>query len=605
MLQRGGAMSAEFKSLGIRQEIYEELKENGMIQPTPIQQRTIPVLLSGKDVIAQAQTGTGKTLAFVLPILEVIDPKKPFVQALIITPTRELALQITAEVKKLSALIGAQVLAAYGGQDVETQIRKLDGQTHIVIGTPGRLLDHLRRGTITLSGVSMLVLDEADQMLHMGFLKEVEDIIVETSPKRQTMLFSATMPQQIRTLALKYMRSPEDIRVKSESITLDEIKQVALETTDRDKLESLCGMIDQYRPYLAIVFCRTKRRANALNAALAERGYESDELHGDLSQAKREQVMKRFRDAKLQILVATDVAARGLDVEGITHVFNYDIPADVESYIHRIGRTGRAGQTGVAITFVTPRDRMALQLIERGIGLSLEKRGADGRKVSDASAKRTAGQRTAGQRQERAGRGSAERPGARRGVRADQGRRGARSHEHSPRSRAGEDAVVSSRWQDRPEGREHTAGGYQGGRAKPGSGALTGRRNAGNDTPRGGRNTGSDTPRGGRSAVGDTPRGGRNTGSDTPRGGRSAVGDIPRGGRNTGSDTPRGGRSAVGDIPRGRAKPDGGFRAGGPNTGAGGKRSESQKFSIRGASKTNRASKGTQGRARVKTKGRV
>ncbi|WP_252989875.1 DEAD/DEAH box helicase [Brevibacillus panacihumi] len=333
------------------------------------------MLLAGKDVIAQAQTGTGKTLAFLLPILEKADPHVEHVQALILTPTRELALQITTEAKKLLAqLDDIHVLAVYGGQDVERQMKKLRGKKQIVIATPGRLLDHLRRGTIELSTVSMLVLDEADQMLHMGFLPEVEEIIGCTSGDRQTMLFSATMPAQVRSLAKRYMRNPEDVRVQGKQITLKDIRQIAVETTDRAKQSALRELIEQQRPFMAVIFCRTKRRASALNAALQGYGYLSDELHGDLSQAKREDVMKRFREARLQLLVATDVAARGLDVEGVTHVFNYDIPHDVESYIHRIGRTGRAGEQGVAITLVAPKDRMHLEMIESGIRMPLEKR---------------------------------------------------------------------------------------------------------------------------------------------------------------------------------------------------------------------------------------
>ncbi|MCL5290085.1 MAG: DEAD/DEAH box helicase [Bacillota bacterium] len=401
-------MPTDFLTLGIRPEINELLRTHGLVRPTPIQEQAIPVLLAGKDVIAQAQTGTGKTLAFVLPILENIDPKKPYIQALIITPTRELALQITTEVKKLATKLDFNVLAAYGGQDVEQQVRKLKGNIHIVIATPGRLLDHLRRETIRLTGVSMLVLDEADQMLHMGFLEDVERIILQTSHKRQTMLFSATIPQPIRSLAAQYMRKPVDIRVRSKRITLDEIKQMVVETSDRGKQDTLCRMIDLFRPYLAIVFCRTKRRASTLNEALITRGYESDELHGDLSQAKREQVMKRFREAKLQILVATDVASRGLDVEGVTHVFNYDIPPDVDSYIHRIGRTGRAGGTGLAITLVSPRDRRDLQMIEKGIGMTIQKRTADGERITGTPTRKTLdGKPKTQDRASRPGRGGA------------------------------------------------------------------------------------------------------------------------------------------------------------------------------------------------------
>lgn len=369
---------ADFLALGIRPELYDTLKANGITEPTPIQEKAIPVVLSGKDVISQAQTGTGKTLAFVLPILEKADPQAMHVQALILTPTRELALQITNEVKKLTAkLDDIHVLAVYGGQDVDRQMRKLEGKKQVVIATPGRLLDHMRRGTIQLSTVSMLVLDEADQMLHMGFLPEVEEIIGSTPWDRQTLLFSATMPGQVRSLANRFMRQPEDIKVQGKRITVDDIRQIVVETTDRAKQSTLRSLIDEHRPFLAVIFCRTKRRASTLNAALQGYGYDSDELHGDLSQAKREDVMKRFREAKIQLLVATDVAARGLDVEGVTHVFNYDIPEDVDSYIHRIGRTGRAGERGIAFTLVAPKDRPYLEMIEKGINLTLERQGRD------------------------------------------------------------------------------------------------------------------------------------------------------------------------------------------------------------------------------------
>ncbi|WP_368666309.1 DEAD/DEAH box helicase [Ammoniphilus sp. CFH 90114] len=367
-------MSA-FLNLGIRPTINEILQANGLVLPTEVQEKVIPVLLEGKDVIAQAQTGTGKTLSFILPILERIEVGLPHVQALILTPTRELALQVTSEVKKMTAgLDDIHVLAVYGGQDVDQQIRKLQGHVQVVIATPGRLLDHLRRGTIELTKVSMLVLDEADQMLHMGFLTEVEEIINKTSADRQTMLFSATMPQPIRDLASQYMKNPQDIRIRKHKITLDLIKQYVVETTDRAKPSTLRTIIDQYRPYLAVIFCRTKRRASKVNETLTQMGYVSDELHGDLSQAKREEVMERFREARIQLLVATDVAARGLDVEGVTLVVNYDIPHDVDSYIHRIGRTGRAGGKGVALTLVAAKDRGYLDLIEKGIGQTLKRK---------------------------------------------------------------------------------------------------------------------------------------------------------------------------------------------------------------------------------------
>ncbi|CAM3402848.1 DEAD/DEAH box helicase [Marinicrinis lubricantis] len=447
---------AQFSSLGIRQELIEALRIGGITSATPVQLQAIPVILSGKDTMAQAQTGTGKTLAFVLPILEKIQLDKPYIQALIVTPTRELAIQITDEIQKLAGAVGAKVLAAYGGQDVEAQIRKLKNPPHIVVATPGRLLDHLRRDTLRISGVSMLVLDEADQMLHMGFLPGVEAIIEQTPETRQTLLFSATLSGQVRQLAQNYMRRPQDIRIEGKQTTLEGIKQMAVDTTDRGKLATLVKMIEVYRPYLAVVFCRTKIRAKKLTEQLVSYGIEADELHGDLSQAKREQVMRRFREAKLQVLVATDVAARGLDVEGVTHVFNYDIPQDAESYIHRIGRTGRAGQEGAAVTFVSPRDRSTLQLIEKGIHMMLKRRSMsefiDVKEMpSEPSEKVKAGPRgrSAGSMKKDGGKsrsGRSDRGGSRRGATKDSkpGRnapkgnpRGAKSAEGSKTGRRG------------------------------------------------------------------------------------------------------------------------------------------------------------------------
>lgn len=380
MKKRCLLMATDFSALGIRREINDILRENGITKPTAIQVQAIPMILAGRDVVGQSQTGTGKTLAFVLPMLEKIDSTKTHVQALIITPTRELALQITNEVTKLADKLGINVLSVYGGQDVDRQIKKLRGGTQIAIGTPGRLMDHLRRKTIYLSGVTKLVLDEADQMLHLGFLDDVEELVRQTSPKRQTMLFSATMPSKIRGLATRYMRNPADIRVQTQNVTLDEIKQVIVEIPESEKLDKLCSLMEEYRPYLAIVFCHTKKRAVSVTSALIQQGYDADELHGDLSQPQREQVMRRFRDAKIQILVATDIAARGLDVEGVTHVFNYDIPRDVDSYIHRIGRTGRAGETGMAITLIDPHEEPYVRMIEAGVSVSIEKHKVSGQR---------------------------------------------------------------------------------------------------------------------------------------------------------------------------------------------------------------------------------
>ncbi len=374
----------DFLQLGIRKELNDTLKSLGFVKPTPIQEKAIPSVLEGKDLIAQAQTGTGKTLAFVLPILEKIDVDKSEIQALILTPTRELAQQITKEIKKMKEnLEGVNVLAVYGGQDVAHQLKKLKGAQHIVVATPGRLLDHIRRQTIDLSTVEVFVLDEADQMLHMGFLPEVDEIFYETLSTRQTLLFSATIPSEIRSLAKKYMVEPENIQIKAKQVTVEEIKQIIIETTDRRKQETLLHLLQEERPFLGIIFCRTKIRAKKLHQALLTNGYLVEELHGDLTQAKREKAMKQFREAKIQLLVATDVAARGLDVEGVTHVYNYDIPHDVESYIHRIGRTGRAGGVGVAYTLVAPKDRDFLRMIEKGINQSLEKRVIEGVSLPD------------------------------------------------------------------------------------------------------------------------------------------------------------------------------------------------------------------------------
>lgn len=367
-------MAINFQTIGISSGLEKVLKENKITKPTPIQEQAIPELLKGKDVIAQAYTGTGKTFAFMLPIMETIDINRQYIQALIITPTRELAIQITGEAKKLARVKDISILAVYGGQDVDKQLRKLKKGVNIVIGTPGRLLDHMRRESIDLSQLKMLVLDEADEMLNMGFLKDIEDIIYKTPKKRQTMLFSATMPKELRNLATRYMKEPVQLQVQGSNVTLDEIKQVVIETTDRGKQDALCNIIDEQRPFMAIIFCRTKRRVKTLNDNLRGRGYNSDEIHGDLSQAKREKVIKSFRKMEIQLLVATDVAARGLDIEGITHIFNYDIPEDAESYIHRIGRTGRAGETGTAFTFVTPRNKQALDAIEKKIMVSLKTR---------------------------------------------------------------------------------------------------------------------------------------------------------------------------------------------------------------------------------------
>lgn len=363
-----------FKDLGISEDIIKILKNNGIVTPTPIQAESISLIKEGKDVIAEAQTGTGKTLAFLLPIFENMSPNIAEVQTLIITPTRELAIQITEEAEKLKVAKDINILAAYGGKDIGSQLKKLKKSIHLIIATPGRLLDHIERKTIDLSKLKTLVLDEADQLLLMGFKNEMETIIKETSKKRQTLCFSATLNSEVKRLAYRYMTDPLTVSIKKEEVTLDNIKQFVVETTDRRKQDALCTVLDQDNPYMAIIFCRTKRRADELEIALYKRKYDCQKLHSDVTQSKRERIMKDFRNGDFQYLIATDVAARGLDINGVSHIYNYDIPETVESYIHRIGRTGRAGEEGYTCLFIDPKDNDSLEEIEKRIDFKIPRR---------------------------------------------------------------------------------------------------------------------------------------------------------------------------------------------------------------------------------------
>jgi len=352
-----------FGNIQLSKKISAAITEMGFEEPSPIQSQTIPLVLEGHDVIGQAQTGTGKTAAFGIPTLERITDSRQ-IQALVLTPTRELAIQVSEELAKIGKFKRAKTLPIYGGQSIDRQIRALKFGVQIVIGTPGRLLDHIRRNTIKLDSVKTLILDEADEMLDMGFIDDIEAILQNIpSEGRQTLLFSATMPAPIMSLAEKYMNNPRKVTISKEHLTVPLIDQFYYET--REKLEGLCRVLDVEDIGRLIIFCRTKKGVDDLVASLQARGYMSDGLHGDLSQSQRDKVMKKFRDGKLEILVATDVAARGLDIEQITHVINYDIPQDHESYVHRIGRTGRAGKKGVAITFIEPREYRQLKIIEK------------------------------------------------------------------------------------------------------------------------------------------------------------------------------------------------------------------------------------------------
>jgi len=353
-----------FDDFKLSKETHKAITKLGFEEPTPIQVTAIPAIMKGMDVIGQAQTGTGKTAAFGIPIIEMFQrAKKPY--ALILEPTRELAVQVAEEISNISIFKKIQVLPVYGGKSIDTQIRAFRRGVDIVVGTPGRIMDHMNRKTFSLSDLKIVVLDEADEMLDMGFIDDIETILKQTPPERQTLLFSATMPEAILTIAKKYMKKPEKIRVNPGNMIVPKIKQVFYEVRNEDKLKALARLLDVEDPSLAIVFCHTKRDVDEVSQKLQHMGYNADALHGDYSQARREEVMGKFRKGQIEILVATDVAARGLDIQNVSHVINFSIPQNPENYIHRIGRTGRAGKAGIAITLVTPREYTFLRQIER------------------------------------------------------------------------------------------------------------------------------------------------------------------------------------------------------------------------------------------------
>lgn len=355
----------KFKALGISEKIIRALDKMGFEEPTPIQEQAISVLAAGRDLIGQAQTGTGKTAAFGIPLLEKISPESEAVQAIVLTPTRELAIQVAEELNRIGQFTEAHALPVYGGQDIQRQIKSLKRRPQIIVATPGRLMDHMDRRTIRLGDISTVILDEADEMLNMGFVEDIEKILTATPDQRQTILFSATMPRPIQSLARKFQNEPVLIQVRPKEISVPLIEQQYIETQDNQKFDVLCRLLDIQAPELSIVFGRTKRRVDELTEGLKKRGYLADGIHGDLAQGKREIVLRQFREGIIDILVATDVAARGLDVSGVTHIYNFDIPQDSDSYVHRIGRTGRAGQTGLALTLVSPRELGHLRYIEQ------------------------------------------------------------------------------------------------------------------------------------------------------------------------------------------------------------------------------------------------
>jgi ATP-dependent RNA helicase DeaD len=366
-------MTTQFTDLNLRPELVQAVAALGYTEPTPIQATLIPVMMTGADVIGQAQTGTGKTAAFALPILHNIQPGETHVQALVLCPTRELALQVAGAITEYGERQDARVLAVYGGQPYGPQISRLNRGVDVVVGTPGRLIDLMERNAININHVKTVVLDEADEMLSMGFIEDIETILIETPEERQTALFSATLPGPIRSLADKYMRQPQSIQVQREQVTVAAIEQRYYLVNQADKLAALTRLFEIEPVTSALIFVRTRVGTGELAIELARRGFPAEALNGELTQETRERTLNRFRQNQVKVLVATDVAARGLDIDDISHVFNYDLPDDPEIYIHRIGRTGRAGKTGIAISLVTPREKRLLKQIEHLIRQPLAK----------------------------------------------------------------------------------------------------------------------------------------------------------------------------------------------------------------------------------------
>lgn len=373
MSENAETETTTFADLGLGDRILKSLKDVGYETPSAIQAQTIPYLLQGRDVMGLAQTGTGKTAAFALPILDQLDTSQKTPQALVLAPTRELALQVCEAFEKYAAnLRGVSVLPVYGGQGYGVQLSALRRGVHIVVGTPGRIMDHLEKGTLDLTELRFLVLDEADEMLNMGFAEDVETILADTPSDKQVALFSATMPKQIKVLSQKYLNDPVEIAIERKTRTAENIRQRYLIVSYPQKVDALTRILEVENFEGAIVFVRTKNETETLAEKLRARGYSAAAINGDIVQAQRERTVNQLKDGKLDILVATDVAARGIDVPRISHVFNYDIPTDTEAYVHRIGRTGRAGRSGDAISFITPRERYLLKHIEKATRSTLE-----------------------------------------------------------------------------------------------------------------------------------------------------------------------------------------------------------------------------------------
>lgn len=363
---RGNEENLKFEELNVDEKILKAIGDMGFEEASPIQAKAIPVVLEGKDIVGQAQTGTGKTAAYGIPMLQSIDPKLKCVQAVVLCPTRELAIQVADEIRKLAKYMSSiKVLPVYGGQEIVRQIKSLKTGVQIVVGTPGRVMDHMRRKTVKFDKVKMVILDEADEMLDMGFREDMETILTQMPEERQTVMFSATMPKAIMDIARTFQNDAEVIKVVRKELTVENIEQYYFEVRSKNKDEILSRLIDIYNPKLSVVFCNTKKQVDDLISELKGRGYFADGIHGDMKQAQRDRVMNDFRKGKTEILIATDVAARGIDVDDVDIVFNYDLPQDEEYYVHRIGRTGRAGRAGLAFSFVTGKEIYKLKDIER------------------------------------------------------------------------------------------------------------------------------------------------------------------------------------------------------------------------------------------------
>lgn len=355
-----------FTDLGLSDKVLAAINKKGFEEPTAIQIKTIPVMLrDDTNIIAQAQTGTGKTAAFGLPLIELIDTNLKAVQALILVPTRELAIQVSEEINSLKGQKDLRIVPIYGGQSIDQQLRRLKKGIHIVVGTPGRVIDHLNRKTLKIGEIEHLILDEADEMLNMGFIDDMEEIMEHTNPDKRTLLFSATMPNKIKELAHKYMDGYELLTVKKQQLTTNLTEQIYFEVKASEKFDALCRIIDFEDDFYGLIFCRTKNDVDTVVGHLTDRGYDAEAIHGDISQSQRERTLDKFKKQTVNILIATDVAARGIDVINLSHVINYSLPQDPDSYVHRIGRTGRAGNEGTAITFITPSEYKKLMFIQR------------------------------------------------------------------------------------------------------------------------------------------------------------------------------------------------------------------------------------------------